>query len=43
MTFVKKTYLTVSEAKELIHSGFVLKFIGVGFGKDSYEVYVVGK
>lgn len=33
--------LTVSEAKKMIHMGFILKLLAIGTGKDYYDVYTL--
>lgn len=35
--------LTVHQAQELSHMGFVLKLVRAGFTVDTYDVYVVGR
>lgn len=39
MTFIKTMHLTIGEAKELEHRGFILKFVGFTSGGPMYEVH----
>ena len=41
MSFINIKFLTPSEAKDLIHKGFVLKLIKVMVSKDLYQVWVL--
>lgn len=41
MSFIKTIDLKPSEAKQLIHIGFILKLVSIGYKTDRYHVYVV--
>ena len=41
MSYIKTVELKPSEAKTLIHMGFILKLVSIGVSIDRYHVYVV--
>lgn len=41
MTFIRTTYLTVGEAKDLEHKGFILKFVGFTLKGPMYDVFAM--
>lgn len=42
MSYIKTMDLKPTEVKALIHLGFILKLIEIGYKTDRYHVYVVG-
>ncbi len=41
MKYIRNQYLTPSEAKNLVHLGFILSLVQFGKVWDKYEVYVL--
>ena len=41
MSLLRQIHLTPSQAKELVHMGFILKLIKYGVKTDVYNVFVI--
>lgn len=42
MSYIKTIDLKPTDAKALIHMGFILKLVSIGVTTDRYHVYAVG-